>query len=86
MGNCTVSPTWLCTPVCRYLLECKEAAEEYRAEHRALLVRQNPELDHLFPSEGGYHGEDVEQEGVAPGDDNQGDVEQVGVAPGGDNI
>ena len=56
----------LCALVCRYLLECEEAAEEYRAEHRALLVRLNPELDRLLPSMDGCHG-DGEREGAAPG-------------------
>lgn len=60
-----------CIPVCRYLLECEEAAEEYRAEHRELLVRQNPELDQILPSLDGCHGDgDEEDEGAAPGNEN----------------
>lgn len=48
----------MCALVRRYLLECEEAAEEYRAEHRALLVRLSPELDHLLPFMDGCHGEE----------------------------
>ncbi len=54
--------------VCRYLLEYEEATEEYRAEYRALLVRQNPELDQLLPSLDGCHGDG--DEGAAPGGEN----------------
>ena len=61
-------PSRVCMPECRYLLECEEAAEEYRAEHRALLVRQNPELDQLLPTLDGCHGDG--DEGAAPGGEN----------------
>ena len=61
-------PSRVCMPECRYLLECEEAAEEYRAEHRALLVRQDPELDQLLPSLDGCHGDG--DEGAAPGGEN----------------
>ena len=61
-------PGCVCMAVCRYLLEYEEAAEEYRAEYRALLVRQNPELDQLLPSLDGCHGDG--DEGAAPGGEN----------------
>lgn len=51
-----------------------EVAEEYQAEHRALLVRQNPELDRILPSELGCYGDVAELVGVATGGDDADDA------------
>ena len=43
-------------------MEYAEVAEEYRAEHRALLVRHNPALEQILPPQFDYYGGVAEQE------------------------